>query len=61
MNSSQIDYAFKSGDIKMAVVFPENFYTDLLHTNHAQIQVIADASDPNTATTITNYISQIIG
>ena len=60
LNSSQIDEAFKSGDIKLAIVFPENFYTDLLHTNHAQVQVIADASDPNTGTTLTNYVSRII-
>ncbi|MGB4843918.1 MAG: ABC transporter permease, partial [Ferruginibacter sp.] len=32
----------------------------LLHTNKAQIQLIADASDPNTATTITQYASSII-
>lgn len=59
-SSSQIDAAFKSGDIKLAIVFPENFYEDLLHTNTAQVQVIADASDPNTATTLTNYVTGII-
>jgi ABC-2 type transport system permease protein len=60
MNSSEIDAAFKSGDIKLAIVFPQNFYTDLLHTNHAQIQVIADASDPNTGTTLTNYVNTVV-
>jgi ABC-2 type transport system permease protein len=60
MNAGQIDAAFKSGDIKLAIVFPENFYTDLVHTNHAQIQVIADASDPNTGVTLTNYVSGIV-
>ena len=43
---------FKTGKIKAGVVFPENFNHDLLHRNKAQIQVIADASDPNTATTL---------
>ena len=57
---SDIDAAFKEGKIKLAVVFPENFNTDLLHTNKASIQVIADASDPNTATTLTNYITTIV-
>src|SRR5690606_130560 len=33
---------------------------DLLHQNHAQLQVIADASDPNSATTLTNYVSSIV-
>jgi ABC-2 type transport system permease protein len=60
MNSARIDAAFKSGEIKLAIVFPQNFYSDLLHANKAQIQIIADASDPNTGTTLTNYISGII-
>lgn len=59
-SSSQIDDAFKSGDIKLAIVFPVNFYNNLMHTNNAQIQIIADASDPNTATTLTNYVTGII-
>lgn len=57
---SQIDAAFKAGDIKLAVVFPANFYTDLTHLGKAPIQVIADASDPNTALTLTNYITTIV-
>jgi ABC-2 type transport system permease protein len=31
-----------------------------MHQRSAQIQVIADASDPNTANTLTNYVSSII-
>jgi ABC-2 type transport system permease protein len=60
LSHDQIDAAFKTGDIKMAVIFPANFYNDLSHLNKAQIQVIADASDPNTATTLTSYITNII-
>lgn len=59
-NAGQIEQAFKEGKIKAAVVFPVNFYTELTHFNKAQVQVIADASDPNTATTITNYLTSII-
>jgi len=61
MTPSAIDAAFKEGKIKLAVVFPVNFNTDLLHLNKASIQVIADASDPNTAQTLTNYIISIVG
>ncbi len=57
---SQIDAAFKEGKIKLAVVFPVNFNEDLLHLNKASIQILADASDPNTATTLVNYISSIV-
>nr|MBI1229537.1 ABC transporter permease subunit [Cytophagales bacterium] len=56
----EIEGAFKKGDIKLAIVFPANFNNDLLHTNNAQVQIIADASDPNTANTLTNYASTII-
>lgn len=44
----------------MAVVFPAGFGRELLHQNKARIQLIADASDPNQATTLTNYISSVI-
>jgi len=60
MTPSQIDAAFKEGKAKLAVVFPANFNNDLLHLNKASVQVIADASDPNTATQLTNYITTII-
>jgi ABC-2 type transport system permease protein len=59
-STRQLEAAFKKGDIKMAVIFPANFSTDLIKTGKASIQVIADASDPNLATTITNYITRII-
>jgi ABC-2 type transport system permease protein len=55
-----IEATFKQGTIRMAIVFPRNFRYDLLHANHAQIQLIADASDPNTANTLTNYAGSII-
>jgi ABC-2 type transport system permease protein len=55
-----IETAFKSGSIRLVVVFQPGFREYLLHTNHAQIQLIADAADPNTATTVTNYAKNII-
>ena len=60
MSETQIEEAFKSGKIKMAVVFPAHFNRDLQDKDFAQVQVVADASDPNTATTITNYINTIV-
>jgi ABC-2 type transport system permease protein len=57
---SEIEGAFKSGKIKMAVIFAPNFADDIAHSGKTQIQLIADASDPNTATTSTNYITAII-
>jgi len=60
ISNDEIEKAFKSGRIKIAVVFQPNFQNDLAHINKAQIQIIADATDPNQATTLTNYISSII-
>ena len=57
----QIDEAFRSGEIKMVIVFGENFNERLLHAGNAQIALIADGSDPNTALTLTNYATRIIG
>lgn len=57
---ADIEAAFKTGDIRLVVVFQPGFRESLLHTNHAQVQLIADASDPNTATTVTNYATNII-
>ncbi len=57
---SDLEPAFRSGKIKMAVVFPAGLENDLLHTNTATIQLIADATDPNVASTLTNYATAII-
>jgi len=56
----EVDKVFKSGEVSMVVVFSENFYEKLLHGGGAQIQLIADGSDPNTANTITTYASTIM-
>jgi len=57
---NQIVQDFKKGIIRVALIFPANFNKDLMHLHKAQLQIIADASDPNLATTLTNYISAII-
>jgi ABC-2 type transport system permease protein len=60
MNPDQIDVAFKKGTVKLALVIPSGFDNDLQHLHKSQLQIIADASDPNTATTLTNYMTTII-
>jgi len=59
-SAGEIEKVFKEGKIKLAVVFPPNFNEDLQHFNKAAVQLIADASDPNVASTLTNYASAII-
>jgi len=60
LNHDELEAAFRKGKIKLAVIFPADFNSDLLHLHKAQIQIIADASDPNTSTTLSSYISAII-
>lgn len=55
-----IEPLFKSGAIRLAVVIPRNFEHDITALHSSQVQVIADASDPNQANTLTNYISFIV-
>lgn len=57
---ADIEKAFQSGTVKLVVVFPSNFEFDLLHGNQATVQLIADATDPNVATTLSNYATGII-
>jgi ABC-2 type transport system permease protein len=57
---NEIESAFKKGKIKLAVVFPQHFGEDLEHFNKSDIQLIADASDPNVANTLVNYASAIV-
>ena len=60
LSHHEIEASFRKGDIKLAVVFPANFNRDLSHLNEAQVQIIADASDPNAANSLTNYATAII-
>src|SRR5438874_5819144 len=55
-----IESAFRKGTIKLSVVIPQHFGDDLEHFNKAEVQLIADASDPNVASTLINYASAII-
>ena len=56
----EVEKIFKQGKVKLAIVLPPHFNEDLQHLNKAQVQVIADASDPNVANTLTNYATAII-
>ncbi|MCB0822241.1 MAG: ABC transporter permease [Bacteroidales bacterium] len=59
-SDTQIEEVFKTGNIKEVIVFEPNFAQKLGRDGTAQIQLIADASDANTANLIVNYTSAII-
>ncbi|MBA4252050.1 MAG: multidrug ABC transporter permease [Chlorobiaceae bacterium] len=56
----QIEKLFQKGKIGLVIVFSEKFHENILHTGEAQVQLILDGTDPNTALTLTNYATQII-
>jgi ABC-2 type transport system permease protein len=57
---NDIAKTFQQNKAKIILVLPASFGNDLKHLNTAQVQLIADASDPNTATTLINYATAII-
>ncbi len=56
----QIEESFKRGDVKEVIIFEKGFDKKLERENRAALQIIADASDANTANLIVNYTSAII-
>jgi ABC-2 type transport system permease protein len=54
-----VDNAFRRGETDLAIVFGERF-GEQMQRGDASIQLIADAADPNRATTIVNYASAIV-
>jgi ABC-2 type transport system permease protein len=59
-NYLEIEQSFREGEIKMVVVFEPDFAGRLQKEGRANVQLIGDASDPNTANILVNYASGII-
>ncbi len=56
----QIDATFKKGEIKAAIIFPPNMAADLKREGKVTVSIIADGSEPNTASLVTAYATGII-
>ncbi len=56
----QIKKAFQRGEVREVIVFEPGFGEKLENEGTAQVQLIADASDPNAASLVVNYTSGII-
>jgi ABC-2 type transport system permease protein len=57
----EIDEAFQGGDIREVVVFAADFGEKVGSGERAEVQLITDASEPNTARLMENYSRGIIG
>jgi ABC-2 type transport system permease protein len=59
-NYNEIGSGFREGNIKLVLVFESGFSRKLEKYGKAEIQVLGDASDPNTANILVNYATGII-
>lgn len=59
-SEQEIEQIFKEGKIKQVIVFDHDFGEKLTKEKLAKIQIISDASDPNTATLLLNYTKAIL-
>ena len=57
---ADIPSVFKKGKIKAVLNFEKDFSKKLITEHKATVQIITDATDPNTANTISNYVNAIL-
>ncbi|PYE81930.1 ABC-2 type transport system permease protein [Winogradskyella epiphytica] len=57
---SDIESIFKKGKVKAVLNFEKDFSKNLIKDSKATVQIITDATDPNTANTISNFINAIL-
>jgi ABC-2 type transport system permease protein len=60
LSYNDIDKVFKMGKTKAVIVFENDFGDKIISEGKASISIIADGSEPNTATLVTNYITAIV-
>ena len=59
-NYSQIGQTFREGKTRLVIVFGSKFAEKLQREGKAELQILGDASDPNTANILVNYATGII-
>lgn len=57
---ADIETVFQKGHVKAVLNFEKDFSKNLLKEYNATVQIITDATDPNTANTISNYVNAIL-
>jgi ABC-2 type transport system permease protein len=60
LRETELTTVFRREKVALILVIPANFNQELHHARTAQLQLIADASDPNTATTLVSYATTMI-
>ncbi|ADV51194.1 ABC-2 type transporter [Cellulophaga algicola DSM 14237] len=57
---TDIAAVFKKGEVKAVLNFEKDFSKNLIKEHKASVQIVTDATDPNTANTISNYVNAIL-
>ncbi len=57
---SDMEAIFQKGKVKAVLNFEKDFSKNLIKNHTATLQIITDATDPNTANTIRNFIGAIL-
>jgi len=57
---SEISSVFEKGQVKAVLNFEKYFSQNLIKDHKASVQIITDATNPNTANTISNYVNAIL-
>lgn len=57
---SRINDIFKYGEVGLVIVFSDNFESELRNGGDAAVQLITDGTEPNQASMITGYASNIL-
>lgn len=59
-SASEIEKAFQSGKVQEVIIFADRFDENLIKSGKATLQIINDASDPNSASMLTAYTTSIV-
>jgi ABC-2 type transport system permease protein len=59
-NAGEVEAAFQTGRAREAIVFEPDFAGRLARDGVASLQILTDASDPNTANTVLAYTTSIV-
>ena len=59
-HEADIASIFEKGKVKAILNFENDFSKNLIRNHKATIQIVTDATDPNTANTISNYVNAIL-
>lgn len=60
IREAEIASVFEKGKVKAVLNFEKDFGQKLIKDHKATVQIITDATDPNTANTISNYVNAIL-